>query len=153
MSYKYKSFNNLINTFYNEELREINEDEDIRLSNKDKIKIDTKLDYDKFTNSLKLEIKIGNKRMYKIKDLTEFYTRMTNNEYFKYGEKLEFIHKRENFLDESKPLLDFILRYAEIMKYSNSSDRYGYYSSSINKAEITIGEGIIDEIYDLLKNK
>ena len=152
-NYKYKSFNNLINTFYNEELREINEDEDIRLSNKDKIKIDTKLDYDKFTNSLKLEIKIGNKRMYKIKDLTEFYTRMTNNEYFKYGEKLEFIHKRENFLDESKPLLDFILRYAEIMKYSNSSDRYGYYSSSINKAEITIGEGIIDEIYDLLKNK
>ena len=79
---------------------------------------------------------------------------MVNNEYFKYGEKLEFVHDRENFDDSSKPLLDFILKYAEIMKYSNSSDRYGYYySSSINKAEITLGEGIIDEMYDLLKDK
>ena len=37
----------------------------------------------------------------------------------KYGEKLEFVHNRDNFDEESKPLLDFILRYAEIMKYSN----------------------------------
>ena len=152
--YKYRSFNNLISTFYNEELRILSEDEAVMLSNKDKVKFEPKIDYDKFTNTMKLELKIGNKRMYKIKDLPEFYTRMVNNEYFKYGEKLEFVHNRENFTDEAKPLLDFILRYAEIMKYSNSSDRYGYYySSSINKAEITLGEGIIDEIYDLLKDK
>lgn len=152
--YKYRSFNNLISTFYNEELRILSEDEAVMLPAKDKVKFEPKIDYDKFTNTMKLELKIGNKRMYKIKDLPEFYTRMINNEYFKYGEKLEFIHNRENFADEAKPLLDFILKYAEIMKYSNSSDRYGYYySSSINKAEITLGEGIIDEMYDLLKNK
>ena len=152
--YKYRSFSNLISTFYNEELRILSEDEAVMLTNKDKVKFEPKIDYDKFTNTMKLELKIGNKRMYKIKDLPEFYTRMVNNEYFKYGEKLEFVHNRENFADEAKPLLDFILRYAEIMKYSNSSDRYGYYySSSINKAEITLGEGIIDEIYDLLKDK
>ena len=152
--YKYRSFNNLISTFYNEELKILSEDEAVMLSSKDKVKFEPKIDYDKFTNTMKLELKIGNKRMYKIKDLPEFYTRMINNEYFKYGEKLEFVHNRENFADEAKPLLDFILRYAEIMKYSNSSDRYGYYySSSINKAEITLGEGIIDEIYDLLKDK
>ena len=152
--YKYRSFSNLISTFYNDELRILSEDETIKLLDKDKVKFETKIDYDKFTNTMKLELKIGNKRMYKIKDLPEFYTRMINNEYFKYGEKLEFVHNRDNFADEAKPLLDFILRYAEIMKYSNSSDRYGYYySSSINKSEITLGEGIIDEIYDLLKDK
>ncbi len=152
--FKYKSFHNLINTFYNEELKEINEDETVKLAEKDKIKIETKIDYDKFSNVMKLEIKIGNKRMYKIKDLPEFYTRMANHEYFKYGEKLEFVHDRENFETESQPLLDFILRYAEIMKYSNSNDRYGYYyTSSINKAAITLGENVIDEIFDLLKDK
>ncbi len=152
--FKYKSFSNLINSFYNEELQEIKSNELIRLSEKDRIKIEAKIDYDKFSNGMKLEIKIGKGRMYKIKDLPEFYTRMVNNEYFKYGEKLEFVHTRENFEEGSKPLLDFILRYAEIMKYSNSSDKYGYYySSSINKAEITLGEGVIDEVFDLLKDK
>lgn len=152
--FKYKSFSNLINSFYNEELQEIKSDELIRLSEKDKIKIEAKIDYDKFSNGMKLEIKIGKGRMYKIKDLPEFYTRMINNEYFKYGERLEFVHTRENFEENSKPLLDFILRYAEIMKYANSSDKYGYYySSSINKAEITLGEGVIDEVFDLLKDK
>ena len=152
--YKYRSFSNLVSSFYNEELRILSEDETVMLANKDKIKLETKIEYDKFTNTMKLELRLGNKRMYKIKDLPEFYTRMINNEYFKYGERLEFVHNRENFDEESKPLLDFILRYAEIMKYSNSSDRYGYYSSSsINKAEITLGEGIIDEVYDLLKKQ
>ena len=152
--YKYRSFSNLVSSFYNEELKILSEDETVMLANKDKIKLETKIEYDKFTNTMKLELKLGNKRMYKIKDLPEFYTRMINNEYFKYGERLEFVHNRENFNEESKPLLDFILRYAEIMKYSNSSDRYGYYSSSsINKAEITLGEGIIDEVYDLLKEQ
>ena len=152
--FKYKNFNNLINTFYNEELKELNQDETIKLLDKDKVKIETKIDYDKFSNVMKLEIKIGNGRMYKIKDLPEFYTRMINHEYFKYGEKLEFVHDRDNFEEASRPLLDFILRYAEMMKYSNSKDRYGYYyTSSINKAAITLGENVIDEVFDLLKDK
>ncbi len=153
-SFKYKSFNNLINSFYNAEIEQMNLNEDNILSLNNKIKIDTKINYDKFSKGLRLEFKIGNKRMYKIKDLPEFYTRMINNEYFKYGEKLEFVHNRDNFDEESKPLLDFILRYAEIMKYSNTNDRYGYYyTSSINKAVITLGENSIDEAFDLLKNR
>src|SRR5699024_5059475 len=125
----------------NAEIEQMNLNEDNILSLNNKIKIDTKINYDKFSKGLRLEFKIGNKRMYKIKDLPEFYTRMINNEYFKYGEKLEFVHNRDNFDEESKPLLDFILRYAEIMKYSNTNDRYGYYyTSSINKAVITLGE-------------
>ena len=154
IKHKYRSFNNLINSFYNEELEEMNLDENVKLLEKDKIKIETKIDYDKFSYGLKLEFKIGSNRMYKIKDLPEFYTRFINNEFFKYGEKLEFVHNRENFTDDSKELLDFILKYAEIMKYSSSNNRYGYYYSvSINKSSITLGENTIDEAFELLKNK
>ena len=153
-NFKYKSFNNLINSFYNDEMQELNTQNTVKLSPEKLIKIEAKLNYDKFSSGMKLEFKLGNKRMYKIKDLPEFYTRMVNNEFFKYGEKLEFVHNKENFDKESIPLLDFILRYAEIMKYSNSNDRYGYYyTSSINKAAITLGESTLDEAFDLLKNK
>lgn len=153
-SYKYKSFNNLINAFYNDELKEINTDNSIKLPEQNKVKIEVKVSYDKFQQSMKLEFKIGNKRMYKLKDLPEFYSRMTSSEYYKYGEKLEFVHNRENFEKDSIPLLDFILRYAEVMKYSNSSDRYSYYYTPMpNKASITLGENTIDEAFDILKNK
>ena len=153
--FKYKSFTNLINSFYNDELDKMNSDNTLTLSDKDKIKIEPKIDYDKFTNEMKLEIKIGKNRMYKIKDLPEFYSKIANNEYVKYGENLQFLHNRENFEDSSKDLLDFVLRYAEIMKYTNSNDKYGYYYSisAINKSVIILGESIIDEAFDILKNK
>ena len=152
--FKYKNFNNLINSFYNDELEEIDESIDTNLALKDKVKLEAKINYDKFSTGLKLEFKIGNKRMYKIKDLPEFYTRMINNEFFKYGEKLELVHNRDNFEEESKPLLDFILRYAEIMKYSNQNDRYSYYyTSSLNQSSITLGASTIDEAFDLLKTR
>lgn len=149
--YKYKSFKNLINSFYNEE---INIDNELELQQNSKIKIETKIDYDKFLTGMRLEFKIGNKRMYKVKDLTEFYMRMINNEYYKYGEKLAFVHNRENFEENSKPLLDFILQYAEIMKYAITNNRYGYYyTSSINKSFIMLGYNTIDKAFDLLKDK
>lgn len=153
-SYKYRSFNNLINTFYNDELKEMVVGSDTNLSNDEPIKIEPKVSYDKFSQGLKLDFKIGTKRMYKIKDLPEFYTRMANKEYYKYGEKLEFIHTREHFAEDNRDLLDFILKFGEILKYSGDTNRYGYYySSPSNKSSITIGEGTIDEAFDLLKNK
>ena len=151
--FKYKNFNNLINSFYNEEFKD-EENDIMHLEEKDKIKIETKVIYDKFQKGLKLEFKIGNKRMYKIKDLPDFYTRVINKEYFKYGEKLDFVHSRENFEESAIPLLDFILKYAEIMKYSNLNDRYGYYyAQNFNKSYIILGPGTIDEAFNILKNK
>ena len=151
---KYRGINNLINLFYNDELKELSQDNNIYLSEKDKLKIEVKINYDKFSTSMKLEFKIGNSRMYKLKDLTEFYTRMINNEYYKYGDKLEFVHSKENFAAEEQDLLEFILKYAEIMKNTNVTSRYGYYyTQSINKTEITIGTNSIDETFDLLKTR
>ena len=150
--HKYKNFKNMISTFYNDELEEINKEQNNYLKN-NKVKIEARLEYDKFSYGMKLDFKIGTTRMYKLKDLTDFYTRVTNNEYEKYGDKLEFVHSRENFDEDSRDLLDFILKYAEILKYSSLTNRYNYYGSSINKSSITLGESTLDEAFDILKNK
>ena len=152
--YKYKSFKNMISTFYNDELEELNKEQSNYLQGKDKVKIDVRLEYDKFSYGMKLDFKIGKNRMYKLKDLTEFYTKVMNNEYSRYGDKLEFVHTPENFEEDSRPLLDFILKYAEVLKYSSSTNRYdSYYGSPINKSVITLGESTLDEAFDILKNK
>ena len=72
--------------------------------------------------------------MYQIKDLSEFYTKMLEKKSHKYGEKLQFIHTKEMFEEESKPLLDFVLKYSEIIKYanSNSNSNYKYYGKALN---------------------
>ncbi len=150
--HKYKNFKNMISTFYNDELEEINKEQNNYIKN-NKVKIEARLEYDKFSYGMKLDFKIGTTRMYKLKDLTDFYTKVTNNEYEKYGDKLEFVHSRENFDEDSRDLLDFILKYAEILKYSSLTNRYNYYGSSINKSSITLGESTLDEAFDILKNK
>lgn len=151
----YRNFKQIVNTFYNEEIEEINYDEEITLKNKGSIKLEPKIVYDKFSGDMKVEFKIGANKMYKIKDLSEFYTRMLEKEFYKYGEKLEFIHTKEMFEEDSKPLLDFILRYAEIIKYanSNSNSNYRYYGKALSDTNIILGNSGIDELFDLLKGK
>ena len=68
----YRNFKQIVNTFYNEEIEEINYDEEIILKNKGTIKLEPKVIYDKFSGDMKVEFKIGDKKMYKIKDLSEF---------------------------------------------------------------------------------
>ncbi len=150
---KFASFRKIVTELYNEELQEINAEELEQLPDNKKIKIEPRLIFDRFDSKLKLEIKIGNSRMYKIKDLPAFYTRMARNEYYKYGDKLEFVHTRDNFTDKSKPLLDFVLRYSEMLKYAENGSKYTYYGNTLNSTRITLGESSIDEAFDVLKNK
>lgn len=151
----YRNFNQIVNTFYNEEIDEIDNNEEITLKNKGTIKIEPKVIYDKFTGEIKAEFKIGSKKMYKIKDLSEFYTRMLEKEFYKYGEKLQFVHTKEMFEETSKPLLDFILRYAEIIKYanSNSNSNYRYYGKALSENSIILGNSGVDDLFNVLNGK
>ncbi|MBR0428403.1 MAG: SNF2 helicase associated domain-containing protein [Clostridia bacterium] len=150
---RFANFRKIVIDLYNEELQEINSEEFEQLPEDKKIKIEPRLIFDRFDSKLKLEIKIGNKRMYKIKDLSEFYTRMARNEFYKYGDKLEFVHTRDNFTEKSRPLLDFVLRYSEMLKYAENGNKYTYYGNTLNNTRITLGESSIDEAFDVLKNK
>ena len=151
---EYRNFKQLVNTFYNEEVEDLSDDE-IEIKHEGTICLEPKILYDKFLNTMKVEFKIGNKKMYKLKDLTEFYTRMLNKENYKYGEKLQFIHIREMFDEQSQKLLDFLLKYAEIIKYanSNSNSNYRYYGKALSENSIILGNTAIDELFEILKGK
>ena len=151
---QYRNFRQLVNTFYNEEIDEIDKDEK-ELKNKGTIHIEPKVIYDRFLGDIKVEFKIGNKRMYKIKNLSEFYTRMLEKENYKYGEKLQFVHTKEMFDEESQILLQFLLKYAEIIKYanSNSNSNYRYYGKALSETSILLGNSGIDDLFEILKNK
>ena len=96
---KYRGFKQIVNIFYNEEIESIDEEE-TELKEQGTIKIEPEIFYDKFTGDMKVEFKVGNKRMYKIKNLSEFYNRMLNKELYKYGQKLQFVHTKESFEKE-----------------------------------------------------
>ena len=153
-SNQYRSFKQMVTTFYNEEIDKLDQEE-ISLKNKGTIKIEPKIIYDKFSGDMKVEFKIGAKKMYKIKDLSEFYTRMLEKEFYKYGEKLQFVHTREMFEEGSQGLLDFILRYSEIIKYanSNSNSNYRYYGKALSDTSILLGNSGIDDLFDILKGE
>ena len=149
-----RAFKQIITTFYNEEIKAIDANPAI-LKEKEKIQLEPKIIYDKLTNVMKIEFKIGNKRMYKIKDLSQFYTSMTNQELYKYGDKLQFVHTKEMFTEDSQKLLDFILKYAELIKYanSNSNSNYRYYEKALNESSIVVGNTGIDELFEILEGK
>lgn len=151
---KYRNFKQIVNIFYNEEVDGIDEEE-TELLGKGNIKIEPQIFYDKFTGDMKVEFKIGNKKMYKIKNLADFYGRMINKEQYRYGKSLQFVHTKENFEETSKPLLEFIMKYAEIIKYanSNSNSNYRFYGNALSETNIILGNSGIDDLFEIMKGK
>ena len=147
---QYKIFKQIVHTFYHNET-EPTKDIQSKVNN---LTIEPKLIYDDFHQTLKAEFKIGNVQLYKIKSLPEFFERMLNHENYKYGAKLEFIHTKDAFTEECKPLLNFVLKYAEIIKYSNETvGSYGKYMRTMSNEYITISNTGLDEIFDVLQGK
>ena len=152
---KYANFNQIVNTFYNEEIDKIGEGQDFVSKEEKTISIEPKLLYDPFTNDMKVEFRIGNKRMYKLKSLPEFYEKILNNELYSYGDKLKFVHNRKMFKEDSQDLLNFLLKYSEIIRYanSNSNSNFRYYGKALNESSIMLGNSALDEFFDILKGK
>ena len=150
---KYRVFNQVFKEFYN--LSDIEEvDNKSKKISKGIIHIEPKIIYSKFNNTIKLEIKIGEKQFYKVKSLPEFYDRFLNEEKFKYGSKLEFVHTRDKFVEEDRKLLDFVLKYAEIIKYANeSSTGYDYYTKRLGEDSILLSNTGLDELFLCLENR
>ncbi len=150
---KYRSFKQIVNELYAEEMQEIEEAE--KQEETEKIKIEPKIIYDRYTNNLRIEFKIGNQRMYKLKDLTEFYDRMKAGEKYRYGNKLEFIHQKQSFAEQDQQLLKFILEQSEIIRFVNSdaNSNYRYYGKAMNDNYILLNNSGLDEIFEILKNK
>ena len=149
---KYKNFNQIVNTLYNEEIENLDEEE-IKIKDAGSVKLEPKIYFDKFSKEMKVEFRIGKNKMYRIKNLSDFYVRMIEKSFYKYGEKLQFIHTKEMFEEDSRPLLEFLLKYSEIIKYanSNSNTNYKYYGKALSETSIIIGNSGIDDLFDILK--
>lgn len=147
---KYRNFKQIVNTFYHEEIEGIEEsDKPMVLKDKGTIRIEPRLLYDRFSGEMKLEFKMGNKRMYKIKNLVDFYQHMTQKEFYRYGDKLQFIHTKEMFAEESTELLSFIMQYAEVIKYANSNanSNYRYYGKALSESSIVLSPSGLDDFF------
>ena len=151
---KYRSFKQIVNNFYNERMEEIKQEEE-KAEETERVKIEPRVIYDKFNNTLKVDFKIGNQRMYRLKNLVEFYERMLAEETYKYGNKLEFRHNPQAFTDESQELLKFIMKYTDIIKLVNSNENsnYRFYGKILNENYITLNSIGLDELFEILKSQ
>ena len=59
------------------------------------------------------------------------------------------------FQKESQELLEFIMKYAEIIKETNSTanSNYRYYGNALSESSIMLGANGIDELFEILKGK
>ena len=146
---KYRSFKQLLNSFYKSNDEDIKQEKTILPHT---IKLEPKLIYDTYNKNMKIEFKIGNKNMYVLKNLITFYDKMLNQELYEYGAKLGFVHTKDAFELESIPLLNFVLKYAEIIKYANeTSKEYGVWQGiTLSDRYITISNTGIDELFEVL---
>ena len=72
----HRVFKQLLNTFIKKEQENLNKLEDEEYAKN--VKVIPKVYYNEFTKQLKVEFKIGDKQLYKIKDLPGFYEKMLN---------------------------------------------------------------------------
>lgn len=146
----HRVFKQLLNTFIKDEY-ENEKEENIEYAQN--IKIIPKIYYDDFNKKMKIEFKMGDKQFYKIKNLPDFYTKMLHQEPYQYGTKLNLIHRKDSFSEDSIGILEFMLKYAEIMKYNNEdADNYTYYKKAYSLDNIFVSNMGLDDLFDALKD-
>ena len=153
---KYSNFKQILNTFYEDEMNVANEPEKLVNNLYKKIQIIPKIIYNKQLEELKVTFELlKDKQYYKIDKVTDFYDRINAKTMYKYGTKLEFIHDEEAFTDDSKKILKFIIKYAEIIKYVNNSSNESYrkYGKFLSEESIILSSTALDELFDILQGK
>lgn len=146
----HRAFNQLLNTF----LEINNKEEELAQDGTSGIKLVPIFLYNDTDKKLKVEFKIGNKQLTKINNLPDFFERMLNREKYKYNNVLEFIHEENAFEEQSRPLLKFLLKYAEIIKYANDvNNNYAYYGRNFNVNNVVLSNTGLDELFEILKGK
>lgn len=149
----HRVFKQLLTTFVQNEQEELSKSDE-KQEYAQNIKIIPKIFYNEFTKQLKVEFKIGDKQLYKIKNLPEFYEKMLNKEAYQYGSKLNLLHEESSFDEQTIPILKFLLKYAEIMKYNSEvANGYNYYNKNFMPDCILISNTGLDDFFNCLQNQ
>ena len=80
------------------------------------------------SSSMQVSFTIGVTRMYILKDVMEFEDRMRREDDYSYGKNLRFCHTLKAFEESSRPLAEFLMRWASSYRHTHSHMSYsGYY--------------------------
>ena len=93
--------------------------------------------------SMKAEFRIGNTRMYVLKNIGDFVNAVARNERVSYGRELEFYHHPEASAPESRPMVRFLQ-----FTLLKGSSYLGNYLSTVYKRELNIAGDQADEFLE-----
>ncbi len=141
-----------------------NTDEDekiLRLDVLDKgARLELKIYMPEHTVDVFLEVyiaRVGNKSTYRIKDLILFFDRMAKNEYYMYNNKFGMVHSIDKFDDESKDILNFVLKHTEALRIAtdmiDNMSSYRYHNLSIKDNRFDLSGIILDDFFNTMKGK
>lgn len=108
---------------------------------------------DMVKKELEISFKIGKERLYILRDLYKFSEDIQKNVVAKYGKELEFKHSIESFEKESQPLAKLIV--AKSLEY-NEFSKLGTYHFTVSKrykSNFKLKYSVLDEIFNILKDK
>ena len=105
-------------------------------------------------NYFNVTFKMGQKTKYVLKDIGELYNAFQKGEILQFGKNLKFEAKRESFNKEDLKILDLILQYGEILRYSGNLFSHSYYNSPrISTKYLTVFENKMEEFFEAIKNR
>ena len=107
------------------------------------------------SKTIKVSFKIGETTKYILKDIGELYNAFQNNDTLQYGKKLSFVADKSNFDKRDLELLEFLLKYGDMVKYAErmNESSYRYYYSGLPTRKLTLFEDKIDEFFNIVKNR
>ena len=146
---KYRLFRQMLNSFYNDEQKAVND----KVYSGALYEIKPVLFFDTDLKNIKVEFEILNRsNKYKIKSIVDFYDNILAKNIVKYGKKIEFMHCIEAFEKNSQNVLKFLMKYAEIIKYVNERNSK-YFRMAVGDSCIEISENAMDDLFDCLKGE
>ena len=146
---KYRLFRQMLNSFYNDEQKAVND----KVYSGALYEIKPVLFFDTDLKNIKVEFEILNRsNKYKIKSIVDFYDNILAKNIVKYGKKIEFMHCIEAFENNSQNVLKFLMKYAEIIKYVNERNSK-YFRMAVGDSCIEISENAMDDLFDCLKGE
>lgn len=107
----------------------------------EEISLQPLLYYDTYNRRLEASLKIGNNKMYKVRDIGKLYINFLNENYAEYGKNLAFTH-RLNVLDERSQKLLKIIGPAYVL----SDHRFG------DNAFVSLAGMYLDDFFDLYRD-
>lgn len=102
---------------------------------------------------LEVSFKIGNSRMYILRDIYKFSESMQKEEKVRYGKELEFTHSLQAFEEKSQDMVRFLCN--KTSEY-NEFSKLGAYTFNLNKrykGMLKLKYGALDEFFLLMRNK